>query len=127
MKWQTEAMYRRFEAGRGVDETFPVAETFHDWGMYSQVALGIPQRLGRRCARRLRAHEGFAFHRRSGPANRARASAPISPGIRPSSRNCACNTITIFSKQNFFLAGRQADSVFLQFEFILGAHGAHKF
>lgn len=30
VKWQTEAMYRRFEAGRGVDESFPVAETFHD-------------------------------------------------------------------------------------------------
>jgi hypothetical protein len=25
------------------------------------------------------------------------------------------------------LAGRDVDSVFLQFEFILGAHGAHKF
>src|SRR5207253_1369029 len=36
VKWQTEAMYRRFEAGRGVDESFPVAETFHDSGMYSQ-------------------------------------------------------------------------------------------
>ena len=41
MKWQTEAMYRRFEAGRGVDESFPVAETFHDWGMYSQVVWGF--------------------------------------------------------------------------------------
>ena len=41
VKWQTEAMYRRFEAGRGVDETFPVAETFHDWGMYSQVLWGF--------------------------------------------------------------------------------------
>src|SRR5881392_3904961 len=41
VKWQTEAMYRRFEAGRGVDQTFPVAETFHDWGMYSQVLWGF--------------------------------------------------------------------------------------
>src|SRR5438309_3865269 len=32
-----------------------------------------------------------------------------------------------FLYQNFFLADRDADSVFLQFEFILGAHGAHKF
>src|SRR5437899_9530297 len=29
VKWQTEFMYRRFEAGRGIDESFPVAETFH--------------------------------------------------------------------------------------------------
>ena len=41
MKWQTEAMYRRFEAGRGLDESFPVAETFDDWGMYSQVLWGF--------------------------------------------------------------------------------------
>src|SRR5207253_8059804 len=37
VKWQTEFMYRRFEAGRGMNESFSVAETFHDWGMYSQV------------------------------------------------------------------------------------------
>src|SRR5438094_4710023 len=30
VKWQTEFMYRRFEAGRGINESFPVAETFHD-------------------------------------------------------------------------------------------------
>src|SRR6266480_3490504 len=41
VKWQTEVMYRRFEAGRGVNETFPVAETFHDWGLYSQVLWGF--------------------------------------------------------------------------------------
>ena len=29
--------------------------------------------------------------------------------------------------ENFFLASREEDSVILQFEFILGAHGAHKF
>ncbi|HSV63185.1 MAG TPA: hypothetical protein VLH83_07540, partial [Chthoniobacterales bacterium] len=32
-----------------------------------------------------------------------------------------------FLEENDFLASREADSVFLQFEFILGAHGAHKF
>src|SRR5215472_7197936 len=34
VKWQTEFMYRRFEAGHGADDSFPVAETFHDWGLY---------------------------------------------------------------------------------------------
>src|SRR5437764_4872462 len=33
VKWQTEVMYRRFEAGRGANESFPVAEKFHDWVM----------------------------------------------------------------------------------------------
>ena len=28
VKWQSEFMYRRFEAGRGIDQTFPVSETF---------------------------------------------------------------------------------------------------
>jgi len=28
---------------------------------------------------------------------------------------------------NDFLTAREADSIFFQFEFILGAHGAHKF
>src|SRR6266540_3015635 len=34
VKWQTEFMYRRFEAGHGANDSFPVAETFHDWGLY---------------------------------------------------------------------------------------------
>src|SRR5256886_5787338 len=41
MKWQTEFMYRRFQAGHGADDSFPVAETFHDWGLYSQVLWGF--------------------------------------------------------------------------------------
>src|SRR5213594_1915058 len=34
VKWQTEFMYRRFEAGHGANDSFPVAETFHDLGLY---------------------------------------------------------------------------------------------
>ncbi|HEY2143397.1 MAG TPA: hypothetical protein VGH06_03500, partial [Candidatus Udaeobacter sp.] len=41
VKWQTEFMYRRFQAGHGANDSFPVAETFHDWGMYSQVLWGF--------------------------------------------------------------------------------------
>ena len=41
VKWQSEVMYRRFEAGRGLDDAFPVAETFNDWGAYSQVVWGF--------------------------------------------------------------------------------------
>src|SRR5206468_12268761 len=32
-----------------------------------------------------------------------------------------------FLEENFFLSARQVESVFLQWEFILGSHGAHKF
>src|SRR5438093_9017840 len=41
VKWQTEFMYRRFQAGHGADDSFPVAETFHDWGLYSQMLWGF--------------------------------------------------------------------------------------
>src|SRR5947199_7926958 len=34
VKWQTEFMYRRFEAGHGANDSFPVAETFHDLVSY---------------------------------------------------------------------------------------------
>jgi len=37
VKWQTEFMYRRLKRDAGINESFPVAETFHDWGLYSQV------------------------------------------------------------------------------------------
>ena len=63
MKWQTEFMYRRFEAGRGIDDMFPVAETFHDWGMYSQVVWGFQKRLDRRRCAATIAHARLGIHR----------------------------------------------------------------
>jgi hypothetical protein len=30
VKWQSEAMFRRYEAGQGLNNSFPAAETFHD-------------------------------------------------------------------------------------------------
>ena len=45
VKWQTEFMYRRFQAGHGADDSFPVAETFHDWGMYRN-SVGIQKGMG---------------------------------------------------------------------------------
>ncbi len=50
VKWQTEAMYRRFEAGEvgvdtdgdGVNDSVnPPREFFDDWGVYSQVTWGF--------------------------------------------------------------------------------------
>src|SRR5437667_1061879 len=34
VKWQTEFMYRRFQAGHGANDSLPAAETFHDWALY---------------------------------------------------------------------------------------------
>jgi hypothetical protein len=126
VKWQTEVMYRRFEAGRGMDDTFPVAETFHDWGMYSQVLWGFKK--------------GWVAGVRGDYMDMQDSKFTDDPDRQSRSRVSANLTWypTEFSKirlqynhdfidDSFFLAGRDVDSVFLQFEFILGAHGAHKF
>jgi len=126
VKWQTEFMYRRFEAGRGINESFPVAETFHDWGLYSQVLWGFKK--------------GWVAGIRGDYYDAQDSRFTDDPDRQSRSRISANLTWypTEFSKirlqynhdfldDTFFLAGRDVDSVFLQFEFILGAHGAHKF
>jgi len=126
VKWQTEAMYRRFEAGRGLDNLFPVEEIFRDWGMYSQVLWGFKK--------------GWVVGIR-GDYLHMQPSAFTDDETRQSRSRISANLTwypTEFSKirlqynhdfleENDFLASREADSIFLQFEFILGAHGAHKF
>jgi hypothetical protein len=126
VKWQTEAMYRRFEAGRGFDNTFPVEETFDDWGLYSQVLWGFKK--------------GWVVGLR-GDYLHMQESAFTDDETRQSRSRISANLTwypTEFSKlrlqynhdfleENDFFASREADSIFLQFEFILGAHGAHKF
>ena len=126
LKWQTEFMYRRFEAGRGADDSFPVAETFHDWGMYSQVLWGFKK--------------GWIAGVRGDYLHNTDSSLTNDPDRQTRSRISANLTWlpTEFSRlrlqynhdflaDTFSLSGRDVDSVFLQFEFILGAHGAHKF
>jgi len=126
VKWQTEFLYRRFEAGRGMNESFPVAETFNDWGLYSQVLWGFKK--------------GWVAGLR-GDYYDAEDSRYTDDLDRQSRSRISANLTwypTEFSKirlqynhdildQTFFLSQRDVDSVFLQFEFILGAHGAHKF
>src|SRR5438034_2010941 len=126
VKWQTEAMYRRFQAGRGIDESFPVAETFHDWGLYSQVLWGF--------------RKGWVAGVRGDNLHMQDSQFTDDPDRQSRWRISANLTWypTEFSKlrlqynhdfleSNFSLSDREVDSVFLQFEFILGAHGAHKF
>jgi hypothetical protein len=126
VKWQSEYIYRRFEAGRGLDDSFPVAETFHDWGMYSQVLWGFKK--------------GWVTGIRGDFLHMQDSDFTVDPDRQSRSRVSADITWypTEFSKirlqynhdwlqENEFLAAREEDSVFLQFEFILGAHGAHKF
>jgi hypothetical protein len=56
-------MYRRFQAGHGADDSFPVAETFHDWGFYSQVLWGFKKGWVAGDSWRLCPHAGFHVYR----------------------------------------------------------------
>src|SRR5213596_1377692 len=126
VKWQTEAMYRRFEAGRGVDQTFPVAETFHDWGMYSQVLWGFKKGWVAGVRGDYVHMQDSHFTDDLDRQSRSRVSANLTWYPTEFSK-LRLQYNHDFLESNFFLSDRQVDSVFLQFEFILGAHGAHKF
>src|SRR6184192_2616206 len=126
LKWQTEVMYRRFEAGRGVDESFPVAETFHDWGLYSQVLWGFRKGWVAGVRGNYLHMQDSRFTDDLDRQSRWRITANLSWYPTEFSK-LRLQYNHDFLESNFFLADRQVDSVFLQFEFILGAHGAHKF
>lgn len=126
VKWQTEAMYRRFEAGRGVDQSFPVAETFHDWGMYSQVLWGFKKGWVAGIRGDYLHMTDSQFTDDDERQTRSRISANLTWYPTEFSK-LRLQYNHDFLEENFFLSEREVDSVFLQFEFILGAHGAHKF
>ncbi len=126
VKWQTEVMYRRFEAGRGVDNLFPVAETFHDWGLYSQVLWGFRKGWVAGIRGDYYDAQDSRFTDDIDRQSRSRISANLTWYPTEFSK-IRLQYNHDFMDDTFFLAGRDVDSVFLQFEFILGAHGAHKF
>ena len=126
VKWQSEFMYRRFEAGRGVNESFPVAETFHDWGIYSQVLWGFKKGWVAGVRGDYYDAQDSKFTDDIDRQSRSRISANLTWYPTEFSK-IRLQYNHDFLDETFFLADRDVDSVFLQFEFILGAHGAHKF
>lgn len=126
VKWQTEAMYRRFEAGQGLDESFPVSETFHDWGMYSQVLWGFKKGWVVGVRGDYLHMTDSAFTDDLVRQSRARLSANLTWYPTEFSKIRLQYNHDMLEEMNF-LAAREEDSIFLQFEFNLGAHGAHKF
>src|SRR5438874_2203401 len=126
VKWQSEFMYRRFQAGRGANESFPVAETFHDWGLYSQVLWGFRKGWVAGIRGDYLHMQDSRFTDDPDRQSRSRISANLSWYPTEFSK-LRLQYNHDFLESNFFLSGREVDSVFLQFEFILGAHGAHKF
>lgn len=126
VKWQSEAMFRRFEAGRGLGDAFPAAETFNDWGAYSQVVWGF--------------HKGWAAGLRGDYMNMENSAITNDP-LRQSRYRISGDLTWYLSefsklrlqynhdilKSNDFLPSSEEDSVFLMYEIALGAHGAHKY
>ena len=126
VKWQTEAMMRRADAGLGLNDSFAARETLTDWGVYSQVVWGFSK--GWTAGLR-----GDYLHMQD---------SPITSEATRQSRWRVSTNVTWFPSEfsklrlqynhdfleaSHFLQARDEDSLFLQFEFALGAHGAHKF
>jgi len=126
VKWQTEFMYRRFEAGRGANESFPIAETFHDWGLYSQVLWGFKKGWVAGIRGDYVHMQDSMFTDDLDRQSRSRISANLTWYPTEFSK-LRLQYNHDFLEENFFLSEREVDSLFLQFEFILGSHGAHKF
>jgi hypothetical protein len=121
--WQTEAMYRRF--GAQVDLLAPTplpAENIKDWGVYSQLMWGFKPRWV----------TGLRGEFASGRAAAFDASDPFR-GERYRVAPVLTFYPSEFSKLRLqynydhgqFIGSEH--SVWLQMEFLLGAHGAHKF
>jgi hypothetical protein len=126
VKWQTEFMYRRFQAGHGANDSFPVAETFHDWGLYSQVLWGFKKGWVAGIRGDYVHMQDSMFTDDLDRQPRWRLSANLTWYPTEFSK-IRLQYNQDFLEENFFLSARQVESIFLQWEFILGSHGAHKF
>jgi hypothetical protein len=128
VSWQTEAMARRYQAAEftgppepGNPTGFLPTETLRDYGMYSQVAWGF--RLGWVAGLRgdYVSGERGAFYPDPDRDTRWR----VSPNLTwyPSEYSKVRLQYNYDVRRNVGVD----HSVWLQFEFLLGAHGAHKF
>ncbi|MFO1488555.1 MAG: hypothetical protein U1F65_08755 [Verrucomicrobiota bacterium] len=123
VSWQTEALYERFEAGADFAASTPLpAETLNDWGFYSQVLWGFRPR--------------WIAGLRGEYANGNRGAFDANDVIRGERTRVSPNLTFLpseFSKLRLQYNYDHGDlfgdqhSVWFQLEFLLGAHGAHKF
>ena len=132
VKWQTEAMSRHYEAdafpldanGDGTTEGALPAGAYRDWGGYTQVSWGF--RRGWVAGLRwdwLSAERGPAADQ-VGEPHRWR----LSPNLTWFPTEFSKLRLQ-YNRDELGEPGRggSADSLWMQVEFILGAHGAHKF
>jgi hypothetical protein len=123
--WQTEVLGRRYEAGAsmaaGHPNIFLPRETLYDWGAYSQIVYGFTQRWVAGLRGDWVSGDSGAFDPDENRSDRFRVSPDIT--FYP----------TEFSKlrlqYNYDHGQIHGDdsSVWMQVEFLLGSHAAHKF
>jgi len=117
--WQTEVMGRRFEAGADINAELP-DEVMNNWGSYSQIAWGFKKRW-------------IAGFRGDYVDGEKYAKDPLSYERWRLSPNLTFypsefSKIRLQYNYDDILGNDTTEhSVFLQFEFLLGSHGAHKF
>ena len=121
LSWQTEAMYQRFEAGADTFAGLP-AEKLRDWGMYSQLLWGFKPRwvVGLR---------GEYADGNSGAYDAKDVFRGQRSRISPDLTFYPSEFSKIRLQYNYDhgeLFGTE-HSIWMQVEFLLGAHGAHKF
>ncbi len=117
--WQTEVMERRFEAGADMPANLP-AEVMNNWGAYSQVGWGFKKRWVAGLRGDYADREKYAVD--ASGLERWR----LSPNLTfyPSE----FSKIRLQYNYDDILGNNTTEhSVFLQFEFLMGSHGAHKF
>ncbi|KKO20023.1 MAG: hypothetical protein DCC43_02725 [Candidatus Brocadia sp.] len=117
--WQTEVMGRRFEAGEDINAGLP-DEIMDNWGAYSQIAWGFKKRW----VTGLRGDYVDGEEGATDPLGYERWR------LSPNLTFYASEFSKIRLQYNYddILGNDSTEhSVFLQFEFLLGSHGAHKF
>ncbi|HEY5912067.1 MAG TPA: hypothetical protein VJA21_15800 [Verrucomicrobiae bacterium] len=121
VSWQTEGLYQRFEAGADPGLGLP-SETLADWGFYSQLLWGFKNRW----VAGLRGEYADGNHGAFDAQDVYRGERTrIAPNLTfyPSE----FSKIRLQYDYDHGALFGTAHSVWLQVEFLLGAHGAHKF
>ena len=121
VSWQTEALYQRFDAGADPAASLR-AETLNDWGFYSQVLWGFRERW-------IAGLRGDYVDGNSGAYDPSDVFRGQRTRISPALTFFPSEFSKIRLQYNYDhgeLFGNE-HSIWLQVEFLLGAHGAHKF
>ena len=121
--WQTEAMTRRFHADEYLvaGEPYFPHETLHDGGFYSQATWGF--RRGWTAGVRWDQADGMHGDPQDDPFRERRTRAAAALTWFPSE----FSKVRLQVNRDRSESLGESTSVWLQFEFLLGAHGAHRF